>query len=129
MHSQPAYARKMIRDGAMGYICKTSPSNELFKALEEISDGKKYICREIKEILAKQMMDEGEPKNANILSARELEIIRFIKKGFSSKQIALELFISVKTVEVHRYNVLKKLNLRNAAALVNFITTNNMDIV
>jgi two-component system invasion response regulator UvrY len=97
--------------------------------LEEISDGKKYICREIKEILAKQMMDEGQPKNANILSARELEIIRFIKKGFSSKQIALELFISVKTVEVHRYNVLKKLNLRNAAALVNFITTNNMDIV
>ncbi|HWI90111.1 MAG TPA: response regulator transcription factor [Flavisolibacter sp.] len=129
MHSQPAYARKMIREGAMGYICKTSPSNELFKALEMISDGKKYICGEIKEILAKQMMDEGEPKNANILSARELEIIRFIKKGFSSKQIALELFISVKTVEVHRYNVLKKLNLRNAAALVNFITTNNMDIV
>lgn len=68
-------------------------------------------------------------KKVNILSARELEIIRFIKRGFSSKQIANELFIAVKTVEVHRYNILKKLNIKNAAALVNFITINNIDIV
>ena len=129
MHSQPAYARKMIKDGAMGYICKSSPSNELFKALEQISDGKKYICQETKEILAKQMMDEEQGKNVKILSQRELEIIRYIKKGFSSKQIAKELFVSVKTVEVHRYNILKKLNLKNAAGLVNLIITNNIDIV
>jgi DNA-binding NarL/FixJ family response regulator len=129
MHSQPAYARKMIKDGAMGYVCKSSSSKELFKALEEIRDGKKYLCQEIKEILAKQMIDDEEGKNVKILSARELEIIRFIKKGFSSKQIAKELFISAKTVEVHRYNILKKLNLRNTASLVNFITTNNIDII
>lgn len=129
MHSQPAYARKMIKEGAMGYVCKSSPSKELFKALEEISDGKKYLCQGTKEILAKQMIDNDEGKNVNILSARELEVIRFIKEGFSSKQIAEELSISVKTVEVHRYNILKKLNLKNAAGLVNFITTNNIDIV
>lgn len=79
--------------------------------------------------MAKQMIDDGEGKNVKILSTRELEIIRFIKKGFSSKEIAKELFISAKTVEVHRYNILKKLNLRNTAALVNFITTNNIDII
>lgn len=119
----------MIKDGAMGYVCKRSSSKELFKALEEIRAGKKYICQETKEILAKQMIDDEEGKNGNTLSGRELEIIRFIKKGFSSKQIAKELFIAVKTVEVHRYNVLRKLNLRNTAALVNFITTNYIDIV
>jgi two-component system invasion response regulator UvrY len=129
MHSQPSYARKMLKEGAMSYVCKSSPSNELFKALEEIRDGKKYLCQETKEILAKQMIDDEEGKKVNILSARELEVICFIKKGFSSKQIAKELFISVKTVEVHRYNILRKLNLRNAAALVNFITTNNIDII
>jgi DNA-binding NarL/FixJ family response regulator len=129
MHSQPAYARKMVKDGAMGYVCKTSSSKELFKALEEIRAGKKYLCHETKETLAKQMMDDEDGKKVNILSARELEVIGFIKKGFSSKQIAKELFISVKTVEVHRYNTLKKLNLKNAAALVNFITTSNIEIV
>jgi two-component system invasion response regulator UvrY len=129
MHSQPVYARKMIKEGAMGYVCKSSPSSELFKALEEIRDGKKYLCQQIKEILAKQMMDDAEGKKGNIVSAREWDVIRFLKKGFSSKQIAKELFISVKTVEVHRYNMLKKLNLKNAAGLVNFITTNNIDIV
>jgi len=129
MHRQSSFARKMIRDGAKGYVCKDSTSKELFKALEEIRDGKKYLCRETKELLAKQMIDDEEEKKVNILSARELEIIRFIKRGFSSKQIANELFIAVKTVEVHRYNILKKLNIKNAAALVNFITINNIDIV
>jgi DNA-binding NarL/FixJ family response regulator len=113
----------------MGYVCKSSSSKELFKALEEIRDGRKYLCHEIKEILARQMMDDEEGKNVNILSARELEIIRLLKKGLSSKLIAKELFIAVKTVEVHRYNILKKLNLRNTAALVNFITTNNIDFI
>jgi DNA-binding NarL/FixJ family response regulator len=129
MHSQPAFARKMIKDGAMGYVCKSSSSKELFKALEEIRDGRKYLCHETKEILARQMIDDEEGNNVNILSPRELEIIRFIKKGLSSKQIATELFIAVKTVEVHRYNILKKLHLRNTAALVNFITTNNIDVI
>ena len=129
MHSPPSYARKMIKDGAMGYVCKSSSSKELFKALEAICAGNKYLCHETKETLAKQMIDNEEGKNGNTLSGRELEIISFIKKGFSSNQIAKELFISVKTVEVHRYNILKKLNLKNAAALVNFITTNNIDIV
>jgi DNA-binding NarL/FixJ family response regulator len=129
MHTQPAYARKMIKDGAMGYVCKSSSSKELFKALEEIRDGRKYLCHGTKEMLAKQIMGDEEGKNVGILSGRELEIIRFIKKGFSSKQIAKELFIAVKTVEVHRYNILKKLNLRNTAALVNFITSNNIDIM
>jgi DNA-binding NarL/FixJ family response regulator len=58
------------------------------------------------------------------LSERELEIIQLIKEGLSSKQIAAQLCLSFKTVEVHRYNILKKLNLRNSAALVNFVNAN-----
>jgi DNA-binding NarL/FixJ family response regulator len=124
MHSQPVYARKMIKKGAMGYVCKNSPSKEMFHALQEICNGKKYICREIKEALAKQIISDEKEQSLNLLSARELEIIRHLKNGFSSKEIAQKLFIAVKTVEVHRYNILKKLNLRNTAALVNFINAN-----
>jgi two-component system invasion response regulator UvrY len=128
LHTQPTYARKMIQKGAMGYVTKNSSRDEMFKAIIEIQDGKKYICDEIKNILSEQVIN-GEDPNAglNSLSQREIEIISFIKKGNSSKEIADALNISVKTVEVHRYNILKKLNLKNSAALVNFINNSQLD--
>jgi two-component system invasion response regulator UvrY len=128
LHTQPTYARKMIQKGAMGYVTKNSSREEMFKAIMEIQAGKKYICDEIKNILSEQVIS-GEDQNTglNSLSQREIEIISYIKKGFSSKEIADSLSISVKTVEVHRYNILKKLNLKNAAALVNFINNSQLD--
>src|SRR6476619_7877147 len=128
LHTQPTYARKMIQKGAMGYVTKNSSREEMFKAIMEIQNGRKYICDEIKNILSEQVIS-GEENNGglNSLSQREIEIIAFIKKGNSSKEIADALNISVKTVEVHRYNILKKLNLKNAAALVNFINNSQLE--
>lgn len=129
LHTQPTYARKMIQKGAMGYVTKNSSREEMFKAIMEINEGRKYICDEIKNILSEQVISgEDSQSGLNSLSQREIEIIAFIKKGYSSKEIADALEISVKTVEVHRYNVLKKLNLRNAAALVNFINNSQLDL-
>ena len=65
--------------------------------------------------------DNQDLPNINSLTERELQIIQQIKEGLSSKEIALHFNISLKTVEVHRHNVLKKLKLKNSAALVNFI--------
>ena len=128
LHTQPTYARKMIQKGAMGYVTKNSTKEEMFKAIIEINNGKKYICDEIKNILSEQVIGGDEAQSGlNSLSQREIEIISFIKKGKSSKEIADDLEISVKTVEVHRYNILKKLNLNNAAALVNFINNSQLD--
>lgn len=128
LHTQPTYARKMIQKGAMGYVTKNSSREEMFKAILEIQNGKKYICEEIKNILSEQVISGDVPQTGlNSLSQREIEIITYIKKGNSSKEIADALNISVKTVEVHRYNILKKLNLKNAAALVNFINNSQLD--
>jgi DNA-binding NarL/FixJ family response regulator len=128
LHTQPTYARKMIQKGAMGYVTKNSSREEMFKAIIEIQAGRRYICEEIKNILSEQVIGGDEPQNGlNALSQREIEIINFIKKGFSSKEIAESLEISVKTVEVHRYNILKKLNLKNAAALVNYINNSQLE--
>jgi len=122
LHSQPAYARKMMQAGALGYVTKNSRQKEMFRAITEIANGRKYICDEIKNILSEQLLnDEESNKGINALSGREIEVIEQIKKGSSSKEIASELSISAKTVEVHRYNILKKLNLKNAASLVDFI--------
>lgn len=122
MHTQPAYARKMIQHGALGYVTKTSSSEEMINAIIEVYNNKKYICSDIKNILSNQLLSSDEQVNGfNTLSAREIDVIGHIKKGLSSKEIAQELNLSVKTVEVHRYNILKKLKLKNVAAMVNYI--------
>jgi two-component system invasion response regulator UvrY len=123
MHTQPAFVKKMIQNGASGYVSKTSNASALFEALREVMNGKKFISREIKEIIAKTAF-EADQNPVYALSQRELEIIRLLKEGKSSKEIAGDLFISARTVEVHRYNILKKLNLRNVAALIQFANSN-----
>jgi DNA-binding NarL/FixJ family response regulator len=128
MHSMPAYAKRMLQLGAMGYVTKNSSKEEMITAILEVNNGRKYICEEVKNILAQQELEDGPPvtTDMNNLSRRELDIIQLIKEGLSSKEIALQLDISLKTVEVHRYNILKKLNLKNTAALVNFINTQGL---
>jgi DNA-binding NarL/FixJ family response regulator len=127
MHTQPAYARKMLQKGAMGYVTKNSSCEEMCKAIMEIQHNRKYVCDEIKNILSDQIMSgDDQQAGLNSLSEREIEVIGFIKKGFSSKEIAEPLNISVKTVEVHRYNILKKLNLKNTAAMVNYINSSQL---
>jgi two-component system invasion response regulator UvrY len=129
LHTQPAYARKMIQTGAMGYVTKNSSSQEMLKAIIEIHNGRKYICDEIKNILSRQELSGDDPsKNQGLhtLSKRELDIIRYLKKGFTSREIAENISIAVKTVEVHRYNIMKKLNQRNVASLVNYINQSQL---
>ena len=128
MHSMPAYARRMLQSGAHGYVTKNSSKEELFEALVEVQKGNKYICEEVKNILAHQALDEsGETgPDLNVLSRREIDVIQLIKEGLSSKEIAQKLEISLKTVGVHRYNILKKLHLKNTAALVNFINSQGL---
>jgi len=127
LHTQPTYARKMLQRGAMGYVTKNSSREEMFKAIVEVSKGNRYICDEIKNILSEQMLDDdGHKTGINSLSQREIEIISYIRKGESSKEIAQILNLSAKTIEVHRYNLMKKLHLKNAAALVNFINNSEL---
>lgn len=128
MHSMPAYARRMLQIGAMGYVTKNSSKDELLSAIIEVHNGKKYICNEVKNILAQQELEDegGGAPDMNVLSRREIDIVQLIKEGLSSKEIALRLDISLKTVEVHRYNILKKLSLKNTAALVNFINAHGL---
>lgn len=122
LHTQPAYARKMMQSGASGYITKNSSQEEMVKAITEVHEGKKYLCEEMKNIISEQALaGDDQQGGMHSLSRRELQIIGFLKKGFSSREIADNINISVKTVEVHRYNILRKLNLRNVAALVNYI--------
>jgi two-component system invasion response regulator UvrY len=129
LHIQPSFVRQLVKSGAVGYLTKNSSLEEMFHALKEILSGRRYICREIKNIISEQVLnDSGQPKGINALSQRELEVISYLKKGCSSKEIAAHMHVSVKTIEVHRYNILKKLNLNNTAALVDFINRNRLEL-
>lgn len=122
LHSMPVYAKKMLQMGAKGYVTKNSPHLELITAIVEVNKGNKYICAEVKDTLVHQQLENDiEGASINSLSKRELEVIHLLKKGLSSKEIALQLGITLKTIEVHRYNILKKLKLKNTVSLVNFI--------
>lgn len=123
LHTQPAYARRMMQKGARGYVTKSSSRQEMLYAIQEVLNGRTYICQEIKDILSDQVISRADRQpDLNGLTAREIEIITHISKGASSRDIAGELGLSLKTVEVHRYNILRKLQLKNTAALINFIT-------
>ncbi|MEP6948155.1 MAG: response regulator transcription factor [Ginsengibacter sp.] len=121
-HTNPVYAKKMLQLGAKGYVTKNSSSQEILEAINEVMIGKKYVCSEIKDIISAQMLnDEITFHDAQDLSLREIEIVRLLKEGYSSKEIAASLHISVRTAEVHRRNILKKLKLKNTASLINYI--------
>jgi two-component system invasion response regulator UvrY len=123
LHNQPAYAKKMMREGALGYITKNSTRQEMIHGLKEVAQGKKYICDEIKNILSEEMLNGTGERKIDELSEREKEVVTKLIQGASSKEIGKDLLISSKTVEVHRYNILKKLHFRNVAELVNYFTT------
>jgi two-component system, NarL family, invasion response regulator UvrY len=129
MHNQPAYAKKMLQLGAKGYITKNSPHEEVIRAIEEVMKGGVYVCAEIKNILSDQIMNRPAGSGTKELSSREMEIVKLIKNGFSSKEISSLINISIRTVEVHRRNILQKLKLRNTAALINFINDPDRNFV
>lgn len=127
MHSQPAYAKKMLRLGARGYVTKNSPRQEMLDAIMDVHNGNVYVCQEVKNILSDQMLsDENSTAGLNQLSEREIQVINHIRDGLSSKEIADQLVISIKTVEVHRHNILKKLKVKNTASLINYINSSGL---
>jgi two-component system, NarL family, invasion response regulator UvrY len=129
MHNQPAYVKKMMQMGAKGYVTKNSSHQEMFKALEIVMKGGVYVCNEVKDILSEQALGiETAGPDVKDLSWREIEIVRLIRDGLSSKEIASRLHITVRTAEVHRHNILKKLKLKNTASLISYINTTDLSL-
>jgi DNA-binding NarL/FixJ family response regulator len=128
MHNQPSFAKRMLKNGALGYVTKSSNRSEMFEAILSVNDGKIFVCKEIQENLAKQVFEDDETPDISKLSEREVEVLKHIKDGMSSKEIGETLFLSTRTVEVHRSNILKKLNLKNTASLLKFIHNSSLDI-
>ncbi len=128
MHNQPSFAKKMIRNGAMGYVTKNSSKIEMYEAIRSVMKGEKYICAEIQRNITNQLLVEEDDNKLSKLTEREIEIIRLIKNGSTNKEIAETLFLSPRTVETHRARILKKLGLKNSLSLVKYINESFLDL-
>ena len=117
---QQVYAKRMLRAGVKGVVDKDCKPEELLEAVDTVLKGRTYICNGLKSEHEKEQLefDDGRIKS---LSKRELEIIQHVRSGISSKEIAVKIAITPKTVDTHRRNILKKLNLKNTTQLVQFL--------
>jgi len=126
MYDHPVYIKKMFKSGAKGFVSKNATKMELGKAIEMVFHGDIYISEEISRILLREYSntsDSDENADYTSLTSREIEIIQLLADGLYTKEIAEKLFISDKTVERHKTNILKKLKLRNTAQLVKVAIT------
>jgi DNA-binding NarL/FixJ family response regulator len=119
--TQGTYVRKMIENGAKGYLLKNASKFEILKAIEVVHSGQKYIAPEAKEALNYELnLQKKLPK----ITKREKEVLVLIVEGLTNSQIAEKLFISIDTVDSHRKNLYSKLNVNNTAMLVGFVNEN-----
>ena len=121
-HSKSQYIKKMLEAGALGYLNKNCEYDELIKAINSVYSGNKYLSEEITDIVIKDYLvkDAVVPESDSELTDREIEILRLIVDGVPVSAIADRLFVSVKTVNTHRQNILEKLNLKSTADLVKY---------
>ena len=129
MRSEPVFAKKLLRLGAKGYLTKNSPSHEMIDGINEVNKGNVYICQEVQTLLSRQT-SEGDNKtpDINCLSASELQLLSLLSDGETSKEIAEKSGITVKTVEVHRHNILKKMKLKNTTALICYVHSHALEL-
>ena len=127
MYGEDAYYYKMIDAGAKGFLLKNSEFDQVKEAIDTVLDGSNYFSEELLySIIKKFKTNQKEWSNGEELSEREQEILYLICKGYSNQEIAEELFISKRTVDNHRANILFKTNTKNTASLVVYAIKNKL---
>ncbi|MGM0213665.1 response regulator transcription factor [Enterococcus sp. AZ109] len=119
MHDERSYVREALEAGADGFLLKTANDETLIEAIRQVHQGKRFYDGYTEQALSEIALEKEDPLYAS-LSKREKEILPLIALGYNNKQIAERLFISVKTVEVHKANVRKKLQLESYASLLQY---------
>jgi DNA-binding NarL/FixJ family response regulator len=125
MHKDREYLYLALSAGAKGYLLKEDADRDLFSAIEKVRQGKTYVSPNLSEELVDDLVQirkgEGKPfSEIDSLTTREREVVKLIAEGKSSKEIAELLFISARTVDNHRANIMEKLNLKKTADLVKY---------
>lgn len=121
-HSDDAYVQELLRAGVSGYVLKQSAPNELLQAIRAAARGGQYLDSTLTARVTAQVIGRADRvrKRGGTLSDRESDVIRLIASGYSNKEIAGQLSLSVKTVEAHKANAMRKLGLAGRIDIVNY---------
>lgn len=112
-----------LEKGAIGFLLKNTGKDEVLTAIRSVAKGDSYFSREVSAILIEQLNNPvlARKKNSDIpISPREIEVLKLIAQEYSNSEIAEKLYISIRTVDTHRRNLLEKLGVKNTAGLVKF---------
>ena len=125
MHDDPAYLRSALAAGASGYLLKRAVDAELLAAIRAVHSGGTYVDPRlanvlVQDVLAKRGTRAGPKRPVNLLSDRELQVLSLVARGYTSAQIAKEIFVGVKTVETYRSRFAEKLGLRSRRDVIRF---------
>jgi DNA-binding NarL/FixJ family response regulator len=121
MHTDSEYIARAVREGAYGYLLKDSAVQDLVAAIRAVMEGKEYFSPPVQQELARLLREpSGPPRGIDLLTEREREVLRLVAQGLPTKEIAARLFISTRTVETHRANLMRKLDLHSVAKLTQF---------
>jgi DNA-binding NarL/FixJ family response regulator len=122
------YVRDMLSAGALGYIAKASAGEEIRRAIRTVYLGKTYLCPNVLEVVTDTVRNPPDPGATTVvqLGARERQVLQLIAKGCKSSEIAVRLKIAPATVDVHRRNIMHKLNLRGIAELTRYAIRNGL---
>ena len=124
MHENAEYIYQIFKAGANGYLLKNAGKEELIDAIRAVSEGKKFIGRHVSDLMVSEYMkkanarDEGTDESP--LTNRESEVLELIARGLNNQQIADQLYISPRTVDTHRTNIMQKIHVHDAANLVRY---------
>jgi DNA-binding NarL/FixJ family response regulator len=121
-HADKAFLEALLRAGASGYVLKRSPQSELFRAIRATAEGQQYVDPALIHHLAAPFAaaERNPARTAPSATKRECEVLRFVAEGYTNKEIAGRLSLSVKTIELHKANGMRKLGLRGRIELIRY---------
>ena len=131
MHNEKQLIKKLIDQGADGYLLKNSSQQEVMDAVEKVLNNKIYLSQEVTMSLLDKKTEgfstsSSDVHSITLLTEREIEILRLVSQGKTNKEVGDELSISHRTVDTHRTNLMKKLDVTNVAGLIRFAFKNGL---
>jgi DNA-binding NarL/FixJ family response regulator len=126
MMDHPGYLKQMLEAGAEGYVLKSAGKEELLMAIKTVFMGKTFISPEVSQKAAAADSKELESKKLVKLTKRELQVLELLAEGLTNKEIAEKIYLSKRTVETHRKNLIDKTNSKNSSALIRYAIVNGI---
>ncbi len=129
MHSESGYIVKMLESGASGYLLKEAGQEEMIRAIRTVAEGNTYYSQQVSSVIVQHLTQpqQAKTKKAGIpLTKREVEVLQLIVEEYSNTEIAEKLFISIRTVDTHKRNLVEKLKVKNIAGLVKYAIRNGL---